>query len=239
MYTSLSYIKGTQPPGVRNIFRARRVINNLIKTHSEVYDLIHSINKNALTSSPYSVNYWIPFKNKPYNRLLSGLMNCLEGHFLKKIKGKADFIAIQYYRSITIGFKIGGFFLGLIDNNLNDDENVSDLGWKIYPEGLYYFLKKSSRYKLPIYITENGIADADDKKRSEFIRDHIFWMKKAISEGVDLRGYFHWSLLDNNEFVDVRGFWPRFGLVEIDYKTQERKPRKSFWEYKKIIEKNF
>jgi beta-glucosidase len=61
-------------------------------------------------------------------------------------------------------------------------------------------------------------------------------MKKAIKEGIDVRGYFYWSLMDNYELVEMRGFWPRFGLVEINYKTLERKPRKSFYEYKKIIE---
>jgi len=238
VYTSLSYIKGTQPPGVKNIFRARKVINNLVTAHNKAYDMIHSKNNGASASSPYSVNFWIPYKNKFYNRLLSRFMNSLEGHFLKRIKDKSDFIALQYYRSITIGFKQGGNFLGMIDNNLNDDDNVNDLRWKIYPEGLYYFLKKNSIYKLPIYITENGIPDALDEKRTQFIKDHVFWMKKAIQEGVDIRGYFYWSLLDNFEFVEVRGFWPRFGLIEIDYETLERKPRKSFWEYKKIIEEN-
>jgi len=62
------------------------------------------------------------------------------------------------------------------------------------------------------------------------------WAHKAISEGVDVRGYFYWSLLDNFEFVEIRGFWPRFGLVKVDYKTFERKIRPSAWEYKKIIE---
>ncbi len=238
VYTSLSYIKGTQPPGIKNVFRARKVINNLVKAHNRAYEVIHTVNANALASSPYSVNFWVPYKNKFHNRLLAGLMNGLEGHFLKRIKSKSDFIALQYYRSITIGFKYGGNFLGIVDNNLNDDENVNDLRWKIYPKGLYYFLKKNSVYNLPIYITESGIPDAFDEKRTKFIKDHIFWMKKAMQEGADVRGYFYWSLLDNFEFVEVRGFWPRFGLVEVDYKTLERKPRKSFWEYKKIIEEN-
>lgn len=236
VYASLSYIKGTQPPGVKNVFRARKVINNLVKAHSKAYDLIHAINDSAMVSTTHSVNYWIPYGNKILNKILSGFMNYLEGHFLNKIKNKADFIALQYYRSITIGFKRGGNFLGIIDNNLNDDENINDLRWKIYPEGLYYFLKKNSVYNLPIYITENGIPDAYDEKRGIFIKDHIFWIKKAIEAGVDVRGYFHWSLMDNYELVEMRGFWPRFGLVEIDYKTLERKPRKSFYEYKKIIE---
>jgi beta-glucosidase len=238
VYASLSYIKGTQPPGVKNIFRSRKVINNLVKAYLNAYDLIHSFGKDMMVSSPYSVNYWIPYRNRLSNRILSGFMNYLEGHFLKKIKNKADFIALQYYRSITIGFKLGGNFLGIISNDLNDDEDTNDLRWKIYPEGIYYFLKKNSVFGLPIYITENGIADANDEKRTKFIKDHIFWIKKAIREGADIRGYFHWSLMDNFEFVEIRGFWPRFGLVEIDYKTLERKPRKSFYEYQRIIKNN-
>ena len=109
------------------------------------------------------------------------------------------------------------------------------MGWKISPEGIFNVLIGLKKYHLPIYITENGIADANDEKRPDFIREHIEWISKAIEEGVDVRGYFYWSFLDNFEFPEVRGFWPRFGLVEIDYKTLERKPRKSFYVYKDII----
>ena len=112
------------------------------------------------------------------------------------------------------------------------------MGWEIYAKGIYSILKSLKKYNLPIYITENGLADSEDEKRAEFIEDHLFWLHKAIVEGVDVRGYFHWSLLDNFEFVDMRGFWPRFGLIEIDYKALERKPRPSFYAYKKIIENN-
>lgn len=237
VYTSLSYMKGTQPPGVKNIFRTRKVISNLIKAHKKAYDVIHKINPEAQVSTTYSVNYWIPYKNKFFNKILSASMNFLEGHFLEKIKDKADFIALQYYRSITVGFKRGGNFLGIVDNNLNDDENTNDLRWKIYPEGIYYFLKKNAKYKLPIYITENGIPDAFDEKRERFISDHLMWMKKAMDEGVDVRGYFYWSFMDNYELVEMRGFWTRFGLIEVNFDTLERKPRKSFYFYRDLIKK--
>jgi beta-glucosidase len=92
------------------------------------------------------------------------------------------------------------------------------------------------KYNLPIYITENGIADAQDEKRTQFIKEHLFWVMKSINEGADVRGYFYWSLLDNFEWD--KGFWPRFGLVEIDYDTLERKPRKSFYAYRDIIKNN-
>ena len=76
-------------------------------------------------------------------------------------------------------------------------------------------LKDLQKYNLPIYITENGLADAKDKNRAEFIRGHLKYVHKAIGEGVDVKGYLHWSLLDNFEWAD--GFEPRFGLIEMDY----------------------
>ncbi len=89
---------------------------------------------------------------------------------------------------------------------------------------------------MPVYITENGLTDAKDEKRAKFIKDHLFWVHKAISEGTDVRGYFYWSLLDNFEWD--KGFWPRFGLVEVDYQTLGRRIRPSAWEYAKICESN-
>jgi len=141
--------------------------------------------------------------------------------------GRHDFFAAQYYFHNRIKFP------AIIKN---ENKDITDLGWEIYPEGIYHILKDLKKYNLPIYITENGLADAKDEKRKKFIKDHLFWMNKAIKDGINVRGYFYWSLLDNFEWD--KGFWPRFGLVEIDYKNLERKPRKSFYVYKKIIENN-
>jgi beta-glucosidase/6-phospho-beta-glucosidase/beta-galactosidase len=77
------------------------------------------------------------------------------------------------------------------------------------------------------------VADIADRLRPDFIKDHISWTKKAISAGADVRGYFHWSLLDNFEWH--KGFSARFGLVEVDYDTMKRKIRPSGYEYAKII----
>ena len=118
----------------------------------------------------------------------------------------------------------------------NENRIINDLGWEVYPEGIFYVLKKLEKYKLPIYITENGLADKEDRLRKDFIKEHLSWIYKAIQEGVDVRGYFHWSLLDNFEW-DL-GINPRFGLVEVDYDTQERKPRESAFYYAKICKEN-
>jgi beta-glucosidase len=146
---------------------------------------------------------------------------------LNAIQGHQDFIGLNYY------------FHNRIKNlkfNQNDNKEVSDLGWEIYPEGLYHVLKDLKKYNKPIYITENGLADAKDGKRAQFIKDHIFWMRKAMAEGADVRGYFHWSLIDNLEWD--KGFGPRFGLIEVDYETMERRIRESARAYKEIIKSN-
>ena len=110
------------------------------------------------------------------------------------------------------------------------------MAWEIYPEGLYHVLKSLKKYNLPVIITENGLADFRDKYRADFIRDHLKWIHKAIQEGVDVQGYFYWSLLDNFEWES--GYWPRFGLVEMDYKTLERKTRPSAKVYAEICKNN-
>ncbi|MBM3256214.1 MAG: glycoside hydrolase family 1 protein [Candidatus Moranbacteria bacterium] len=115
---------------------------------------------------------------------------------------------------------------------IGNEQRITDLNWEIYPEGIYHILKDLRKYDKPIYITENGLADKDDKSRKKFIEENLFWVHKAIAEGVDVRGYFYWSLLDNFEWD--KGFWPRFGLVSVDRKTQKRTVRKSALEYAKI-----
>jgi beta-glucosidase/6-phospho-beta-glucosidase/beta-galactosidase len=83
------------------------------------------------------------------------------------------------------------------------------------PEGLYpLLLRVWARFKKPVIITENGVADATDEYRRWWIEESIVAMQRALSEGVDLRGYFYWSLLDNFEWAD--GWWPKFGLVSVD-----------------------
>jgi beta-glucosidase len=110
------------------------------------------------------------------------------------------------------------------------------MGWGLYPEGIYHVLKQASKYKKPVIITEHGLADRYDKYRGWYIKETLKYVHKAIQEGVDVRGYLHWSLLDNFEW-DF-GFWPRFGLIEVDYDTLARKPRPSAYELAKIIKEN-
>ncbi|MCX6789017.1 MAG: family 1 glycosylhydrolase, partial [Candidatus Gribaldobacteria bacterium] len=107
--------------------------------------------------------------------------------------------------------------------NLNQE--VSDMGWEIYPAGIEQVLKNYAKFKKPLFIMENGLADQSDLKRAKFITDHLKYVHQAIGQGVDVRGYFYWSLMDNFEWAE--GFGPKFGLYSVDRKTLVRAPRLS------------
>ena len=113
---------------------------------------------------------------------------------------------------------------------------MSDRGWEIYPKGIYDVLKKFAAFGKPIYIIENGLADKDDSRRARFIAEHLRYVHQAIREGADVRGYFHWSLLDNFEWE--AGWPPKFGLFAVNRETYERTARPSAAFYAKIAEEN-
>jgi beta-glucosidase len=109
--------------------------------------------------------------------------------------------------------------------------DTTSLGWPVEPEGLYATLTGLREHYPalpPIYVTENGCAYPDliDPQRIAFIDAHLDQLRRARADGVDVRGYFYWSLLDNFEWA--RGYAPRFGLVQVDYATQTRTRRPSF-----------
>ncbi len=117
----------------------------------------------------------------------------------------------------------------------HDGLPTSDFGSEIYPQGLLEALTSMKAYGKPIYVTENGVADAEDTLRRQFLVDHLKMLEKAINEEkIDLRGYFHWSLTDNYEWA--KGFSMKFGLYAVDLKTKKRTPRKSTETLRKIIE---
>ena len=227
IYTSSSYVSGIWPPYKKSIFSFISVINNLIKTHKEAYKTIKKIQPDAQVGIATN-NIYYEALDDPISHLVKNIVERLD-HFyiLNKIKNYQEFIGLNYYFHNRIkGFKF----------NQNENKIVSDLGWEVYPEGIYHVLKNLRKYKKPIYITENGLADAKDKLRKDFIRDHLFWIHKAMEEGIDVKGYFHWSLMDNLEWH--KGFEPEFGLIGIDYKTLERKPRPSAFYYAEICKNN-
>lgn len=239
VYTGMSYVQGNFPPCVKSIWRAYRVLKNLVMANNQAYVLIHKkLGDRVKIGSAHNLISHLPYR-KDYlldriSAKLLGYIRCFKS--FDWAKGYQDFIGMNYYHLEKIEFTLRGKRRWYLFNTHVDESKVTDLGWEIYPEGIYKFLLKMKKYNLPVYITENGIADARDEKRGNYIREHLSWINKAMQEGVDVRGFFYWSLLDNFEWD--KGFWPRFGLIEMDYQTLERKPRKSYYAYRDIIKEN-
>lgn len=231
VYAPLSYLIGRWPPQKKNPMLFFKVIHNQILAHKKIYKIFHSQDKEgkkARVGIAKNNQYFEPFSCSLADRITARAADYFSNKFpLNQLKDHMDFIGLNYYHHCRIKFPF---------MTRNENQLTSDMGWEIYPEGIYHVLKELDQYQLPIYITENGLADKDDKLRKDFIKDHLAWTYKAIKEGVDVRGYFHWSLLDNFEWD--QGFKPRFGLIEVDYKTLERKARPSAYFYSQIAKTN-
>jgi beta-glucosidase len=227
IYAQNSYFEGIWPPQEKSLLTALRVVYNLVHAHRLAFKKMKAINARAQIGIAKNNIYFEAYKNQLQNILAKTFLDWFWNfHFLNKISGTQDFIGLNHYFHNRIHWRL----------NQNENRKTSDMGWELCPEAIYHVLKDLNKYSLPIFITENGLADAKDMQRAWFIKETLINTHRAISEGVDVRGYFHWSLTDNFEWD--KGFWPRFGLIAIDYPTQKRKPRPSAVVYKNICEKN-
>jgi beta-glucosidase len=224
-----AYVNGNWPPQKKSPFAALRVYRQLAKAHNLAFDAIHKTQPEAQVGFANILQSFVPYrKTHLVDRASVRIAKFFTNEYMLRLtRGRHDFLTVQYYFHTR---------LRLVSRTHNKDHDESDMGWEIYPEGIYHIIRDLARYKLPIYITENGLADADDSRRETFIREHLRWVHRAIEEGVDVRGYFYWSLLDNFEWD--KGFWPRFGLVEVDYATQKRTVRESARKYAEICKAN-
>ena len=173
-----------------------------------------------------------PGPNFILNSLTAGLRSYLFNfrilNYLTKKKA-LDFIGLNYYCREFSKFK------GLVGQESDykpKGQRQNYLGWNVYSQGFYKLLKRLKRYNLPIIITENGTAESQDSFYEDFLINHLKNLARAIKDGVDIRGYMWWSLMDNFEWD--KGFGPRFGLTEIDYSTFERKLKPFAYTYGKI-----
>jgi beta-glucosidase len=151
-----------------------------------------------------------------------------------------DFIGLNYYTRDFV--RNAGFDLaGLLGSGATKDHHLSIasrnvLGWEVYPEGLEQILVEYRQYRLPILVSENGICTPRDASRWPFIHMHLWHVARALSRDVRVFGYLYWSLLDNFEWAE--GYKARFGLVEVDYATQQRRIRPSALHLRDLIRRN-
>ena len=253
----LAYFWGQWPPCHKNLDETIIVLGNMLKAHALSYGALKELaGKDVMVGVAKAVTSFHPESLfSPTDRIASALRSKFHNYaFISSlingriefggIKDKKlfapntlDFIGLNYYfRQLIRGGK--GFLKNPFGNVVSTPpragkREITDMGWEVYPEGLYEVTKAFAKYRLPLIITENGIATTDDEKRKNYIRGHLRAVLKAINEGVSVKGYLHWSLLDNFEWDS--GYTKKFGLVDVNFNTMERTIRPSARYYSDII----
>jgi len=228
VYGFESYYLQNWPPNKSSIFKVWKVSVNLALAHKKATRALHALNRRYKVGIAKNTVYYFPGDTAWVSKLSASIFQYFQDdYFIKKYIRHSDFLGVNYYQSARL--------LGYRVHN-SEKAKYSDVDWMLAPADIQYALERLHRkYKKPLLITENGLADADDEHREWWIKETIIGMQKALKNGVDLLGYIHWSLMDNFEWA--YGKWPRFGLVEIDYKTGKRTLRPSAIWFGRVIKK--
>ncbi len=254
IYMFMGYLMGKFPPGkTMNIPAALRVMRNQLKAHTEIYLALKKMPygdkaqigfcHQYLQFRPYSC--WNPLERVlcPFNYLLNDIvLDFLRtGEFkpLKYVNSRfdykaptnkiADFFGLNYYSRVLVRFN----FKEILTPSCYSGEVMTDMPYALYPQGFENAIKDVANIGLPIYITENGIADIKDNKRELFFNDYIGKLADLVSKS-PIKGYYGWTFMDNFEW-DM-GYSMRFGLVSFNPTTGETAMRDSAYIYKAIIE---
>jgi len=244
LYAINGYWFGLWPPGQKNFRRSMKVAANLARCHMKAYKLIHELRDVGQFITPtyvaavHNLIEFVPLRPRKADHVAARVLSYLyqsaivhaftTGRFLPPLGFSglfsrqllADYMGINYYTRLASHAK--GFQFEPLPGTPRND-----LGWEIYPEGLKKVCRWSHNHHtaLPIWITENGTCDAADAFRTEFIYDHLKAISELIEEGIPVERYYHWSLMDNFEWLE--GESGRFGLVAVNFETQERTLRRS------------
>lgn len=257
-WLSGAYLAGVIPPGLKDTKALARAAVNMIRAHAHARAVLKKIcGPHTQVGIAHNILRFVPARSyhpgdrfgafvahEAYNHafiraLVTGKMRLgmipglgIDAH-VPEAKGSLDFIGVNYYSRVFV--QLNAFAKSRVDPFYEDRGGLglSDLGWEIHPRGLTEALVEMSRFGLPLYVTENGMDDRDDTRRAGFLFDHLNAVLDAIDRGADVRGYMHWSLIDNFEWLEAYG--PRFGLYRVDYDTLSRTPTRAAELYKEII----
>ncbi|MFA6796481.1 MAG: family 1 glycosylhydrolase [Bacilli bacterium] len=240
IYALTSYYKGVWPPAQKSMKLAKKVLKNLAICHIEAYRILHGEIPECRVGFANHMVYFAPkskknlldrfqanylqrvFQDSIMKAMAFGKRTSFIGN-IKQKKGKYyDFIGINYYLRNEVHH---------LKAEANPNAPKNELGWEIYPEGLRAICKREHEiFGGDIYVTENGTCDSKDEIRPKYIYTHV----KAISDLPYVKAYCHWTFIDNWEWAE--GQTAKFGLVSLDYKTQERTIRKSGKMYTELID---
>jgi beta-glucosidase len=242
-----AYVIGDWPPcGTGNWRRSLDAIRAMLRGHRLAYRIIHARRPDAMVGLAHSAPFVVPSNPlNPLDRLAAvsrdfGLNRMLFRLIGRPLRNWLDFIGVNYYCRTVVRWAPRGraLLLGEDDERPRPGEQrrFSDIGWEAWSPGFAGMLNQLAGYGLPLMVTENGIATRDEKLRADYLQGHLRALAQAIKAGAPVIGYLHWSLIDNYEWA--LGFEPRFGLCEVDFTTQERRPRAVARTYAEVCRRN-
>ncbi len=238
--------EGVWPPGKRDDGAALQVIGHQLEAHGLAYRIIHQEDRTDADGDGHparvgfakhlpqleSDRWWFPLdalrayiEDAVFNEavLRAPVTGDIELSIpgapavkrrVPELKGSLDWLGLNYYTR----WKVRMFAPDSHVTRRGAPRN--DLGWEIHPRGFEQALVRVGRLGLPVFVTENGFADARDAFRPRALVEHLLHMGRALERGVQVLGYFHWSLLDNFEWAD--GYRGRFGLYRVDFDHPDR-----------------
>jgi beta-glucosidase len=225
VYAVFGYRDGVWPPGKKDTKAMANVLANLIEAHARAarqlrtHDQVDADGDGKATQVglAHHVRVFPPsgltdelFNDSVPNALRTGRISLsVPGSVSLRrdvpgLEDSLDYFGINYYSR---------------DPMRPAGHDTNDLGWELYPEGLYLFLKRYAALGLPLLVTENGMDDRTGERRPYYLKSHLYAVEQAVAAGADVRGYFHWSLLDNFEWAE--GYEPRFGLFRVNRSNPE------------------
>jgi beta-glucosidase len=256
IYTVFSYYFGVFPPGVPGLKTAMQVFTNLVKAHASAYYAIKEIQPTARIGISQHFRGFRPARSwSPPDRWLAGLLhNVFNDSFqralatgelrfpfnrirIPEVKGTQDYIGLNYFTEEQVTIDLRNREELFTRRFYEPNAEVTNDGFIANkPEGFYRALAWCNGFKLPIIITENGLNDREDSLRPRYLVEHLHQLWRAVNFNFPVKGYFHWTLVDNFEWE--RGWSQRFGLWELDVDTQARRKRRSADLYAEICSKN-
>lgn len=210
------YLIGIFPPGKNDLAAYARVNDVMIDAHRRAYEVIKAGPGDFPVGQTVAMgDWWAP---EGAEAKLDEVRRMHEGQFLEASRGD-DFVGVQAYSRTRVG--ADGMPLGP-----EEGVEVLDMGYEYWPDALEASIRYAAEVaKVPIIVTENGIGTTDDAQRVRYTTDALRGLARCLDDGIDVRGYYYWSLMDNFEWA--LGYQPQFGLVAVDHETQERHPKPS------------
>ncbi len=259
IYAAFAYILGRWP-GETGLLPFIKVTHHQLRAHAAAYHAVRDARPNARVGL---VQHFAGFEpanpGSSRDRLVAAVRDTalnwrfIEGVVTGRLKppyglglrrhpgaaNSSDYIGVNYYGRHPLRFDGGSPGTLFASPGKVRPERAWPAPWQdreIDPDGLERFLVRLARYGKPLFVTENGMADAEDGVRPAFILTHLAALHRAVRKGADVRAYYHWTLVDNYEWAE--GWTTRFGLFALDPKTQVRTPRPSARLFQELVRAN-